>query len=171
MAFLAAILQCTLEPADETAHDFSGTRVSGLVGLVATPAKAEEKDYGVMTAKPYRAEIQRGQQRLAKFLSRLNPKRKALLDQTPYVAVEVYVLTAGEVPGLTTRLGHRVRRFGSVRPGHSSGANVQVQFLLIYDSRTQKLVGDDGVLVTDTPSKNKVGLFEGTRAVYIGTGS
>ena len=142
-----------------------------LSALAATPAKAQEKDYGVMTAKPYRAEIQRGQQRLAKFLSRLNPKRKALLDQTPYVAVEVYVLTAGEVPGLTTRLATGSVGSGQFAQDIANGANVQVQFLLIYDSRTQKLVGDDGVLVTDTPSKNKVGLFEGTRAVYIGTGS
>ena len=142
-----------------------------LSALAATPAKAQEKDYGVMTAKPYRAEIQRGQQRLAKFLSRLNPKRKALLDQTPYVAVQVYVLTAGEVPGLTTRLGTGSVGSGQFAQDIANGANVQVQFLLIYDSRTQKLVGDDGVLVTDTPRKNKVGLFEGTRAVYIGTGS
>jgi hypothetical protein len=141
-----------------------------LSSVAVVPAKAEEKDYGVMTAKPYRAEVQRGQERLAKFLSRLNPKLRALLDQTPYVAVEVYVLTAGEVPGLTERLGTGSVRSSQFAQDIESGANVQVQFLLIYDSRTQKLVGDDGVLVTDTPPRNKVGLFEGTRAVYVGTG-
>jgi hypothetical protein len=138
--------------------------------VAAISAKADDKDYGVMTAKPYRAEIERGQQRLAKFLSRLNPKLKALLDKTPNVAVEVYVLTAGEVPGLTERLGTGSVRSGQFSQDISSGANVQVQFLLIFDSRTQKLVDEDGVLVTDTPGKNKVGLFEGTPAVYVGTG-
>ena len=53
----------------------------GLSALAASPPQPEERDYSVMTAKPYRAEVQRGQQRLAKFLSRLNPKRRALLDR------------------------------------------------------------------------------------------
>ena len=75
-----------------------------LSALAANPP-LQERDYSFMTAKPYRVEVARGQQRLAKFLSRLNPKRRALLDQTPYVAVQVYVLTAGEVPGLTWRMG------------------------------------------------------------------
>jgi hypothetical protein len=51
-----------------------------------------------------------------------------------------------------------------------SATNVQVKFLLIYDSRTQQLVGEDGVLVTDTPALNTVGKFDGTHAVYVGTG-
>lgn len=141
-----------------------------LSGLAAPAAKAQDKDYGVMTAKPYRAEVQRGQQRLAKFLSHLNPKLRALLDETPYVAVEVYVLTAAEVPGLIERMSKGSVGSSQFAQDIANGANVQVQFLLIYDSRTQKLVGDDGVLVTDTPPRNKVGSFEGTRAVYVGIG-
>jgi hypothetical protein len=31
-------------------------------------------------------------------------------------------------------------------------------------------VDEDGVLVTDTPSLNTVGMFDGKHAVYIGTG-
>jgi hypothetical protein len=130
----------------------------------------QERDYSFMTAKPYRVEVTRGQQRLAKFLSRLNPKRRALLDQTPDVAVEVYVLTAGEVPGLTFRMGKGSVSSNQFGQDIRSGANVQVKFLLIYDSRTQQLVDEEGVLVTDTPSLNTVGMFEGRHAVYIGTG-
>ena len=136
----------------------------------APPSQSQEREYSFMTANPYRAEVERGQQRLAKFLSRLNPKRRALLDQTPYVAVQVYTLTAGEVPGLTFRLGKGSVASSQFSQDIRSGANVQVKFLLIYDSRTQKLVSEDGVLVTDTPSLNTVGLFEGTRAVYVGAG-
>jgi hypothetical protein len=141
-----------------------------LCAAAAPPTKAPERDYSIMTAKPYRIEVQRGQQRLAKFLSRLNPKRRALLDQTPYVAVQVYVLTAGEVPGLTFRLGKGSVASSQFGQDISSGANVQVKFLLIYDSRTQQLVNEEGVLVTDTPSLNTIATFEGTRAVYVGTG-
>jgi hypothetical protein len=136
----------------------------------AAPPSALEREYSFMTAKPYRAEVQRGQQRLAKFLMRLNPKRRALLDQTPYVAVQVYTLTAGEIPGLTWRMGKGSVSSSQFAQDIHSGANVQVKFLLIYDSRTQKLVGEEGVLVTDTPGLNTVGLFEGTRAVYVGAG-
>jgi hypothetical protein len=136
----------------------------------APPPKSQERDYSFMTAKPYRAEVERGQQRLAKFLSRLNPKRRALLDQTPYVAVQVYTLTAGEVPGLTTRLGKGSVSSDQFAQDIHSGASVEVKFLLIYDSRTQKLASEDGVLVTDTPGLNTIGLFEGTRALYVGTG-
>jgi hypothetical protein len=123
-----------------------------------------------MTAKPYRTEIQLGQQRLTKFLSHLNPKRRTLLDQTPYVAVQVYVLAAGEVPGLTWRLGKGSVPSSQFAQDIQNGANVQVKFLLIYDSRTQQLVGEEGVLVTDTPPLNTIGMFEGTHAVYVGTG-
>jgi hypothetical protein len=140
-----------------------------LSALAANPPP-EERDYSFMTAKPYRLEVERGQQRLTKFLSRLNPKRRALLDQTPLVAVQVYVLTAGEVPGLTFRMGKGSVPSTQFGQDIQNGASVQVKFLLIYDSRTQQLVGEDGVLVTDTPALNTVGMFDGKHAVYIGTG-
>ena len=89
-----------------------------LSASAATPPKSEEREYSFMTAKPYRSEVQLGQQRLAKFLSRLNPKRRTLLDQTPYVAVQVYVLTAGEVPGLDLALRERVRPLESICAGY-----------------------------------------------------
>jgi hypothetical protein len=145
----------------------------GVFALSASAANPTlpEKDYSFMTAKPYRIEVERGQQRLAKFLSRLNPKRRALLDQTPYVAVQVYVLNAGEVPGLTFRLGKGSVPSSQFGQDTHSGANVQVKFLLIYDSRTQQLADEDGVLVTDTPRPNTIVVFEGRHAVYIGTGS
>ena len=141
-----------------------------LSALAANPPDSQERDYSIMSAKPYRAEVQRGQQRLAKFLSRLNPKRKALLDQTPYVAVQVYILNAGDVPGLTWRMGKGSVASSQFGQDVHAGTNVQVKFLLIYDSRTQQMVGEDGVLVTDTPTINTVGMFDGQHAVYVGTG-
>ena len=140
-----------------------------LSASAATPPKPEEREYSFMTAKPYRSEVQLGQKRLAKFLAHLNPKRKALLDQTPNVAVQVYVLTAGELPGVTWRLGKGSLASSQFTQDIRSGANVEVKFLLIFDSRTQQMVGDEGVLVTDTPQRYTVGMFEGSHAVYIGT--
>jgi hypothetical protein len=143
----------------------------GFLALSALAAPhSPEREYSIMTAKPYRAEVARGQQRLTKFLSHLNPKRRALLDQTPYVAVEVYILTAGEVPGLTFRLGKGSVASSQFGQDMQSGASVEVKFLLIYDSRTQQLAEEDGVLVTDTPAINTIGTFDGKRAVYVGQG-
>ena len=80
------------------------------------------------------------------------------------------MLAAGEVPGLTWRLGKGSVPSSQFAQDIQNGANVQVKFLLIYDSRTQQLVGEEGVLVTDTPPLNTIGMFEGTHAVYVGTG-
>jgi hypothetical protein len=140
-----------------------------LSALAASP-QAQDREYSFMTAKPYRVEVQRGQQRLVKFLSHLNPKRKALLDQTPYVAVQVYTLKAGDLGDLTYRLGNGSVKSSQFGQDIQNGANVEVKFLLIFDSRTQQLVDEDGVLVTDTPALNTVGTFEGKHAVYVGTG-
>jgi hypothetical protein len=129
-----------------------------------------ERDYAVMTAEPHRSEVRLAQRRLTKFLSHLNPQLRALLDQTPLVAVQAYELSAGEVPGLTGRLGKGTVRSGQFGQDISSGASVRVKFLLFFESRTQQLARPDGVLVTDTPRLNTVALFNGTHAVYVGTG-
>jgi hypothetical protein len=134
------------------------------------PSSWRERDYSVMTADPHRAEVKLAQRRLTKFLARLTPERRALLDQTPNVAVQAYQLTAGEIPGLTARLGLGKVRSAQFGQDLQSGDSVRVKFLLIFDSRTQQLARSDGVLVTDTPRLNTVGLFDGTHAVYAGTG-
>jgi hypothetical protein len=45
---------------------------------------------------------------------------------------------------------------------------MEVKFLLLFDSRNGQLVSDDGVLVVNTPSRGKVGMFGGISALYIG---
>jgi hypothetical protein len=134
------------------------------------PSGPRERDYSVMTADPHRSEVNLAQRRLTKFLVRLNPQERARLDQTPLVAVQAYELSAGEVPGLTSRIAKGSVRSNQFGQDISSGAQVRVKFLLIFDSRTQQLARPDGVLVTDTPRLNAVGLFNGTHAIYAGTG-
>ena len=141
-----------------------------LSALAEKPSPPAERDYSFMTAEPYKAEIRLGQKRLAKFLGRLNVPRRTLLDKTPYVAVQVYELTAGEIPNLTYRLGKGSVASSQFTNDLRSGSQVAVKFLLLFDSRTQQLAMNDGVLVTDTPPLNSIGLFEGMHAVYVGTG-
>jgi hypothetical protein len=142
-----------------------------VLGSVLTgwlPATAGSIDYALMSATPYNSEIALARGRLQSFLYKANAKKRAVLAQTPVVAVEASVLTASEV-------GPLLRRIESGEFGRNGGypadqANQQVAFLLLFDSRTGQLISDDGVLVLNTPQRGKIGVFEGVSAVYIGRG-
>jgi hypothetical protein len=133
------------------------------------PATAGTTDYALMSASPYNSEIALARGRLQKFLYKADAKKRAILAQTPVVAIEAAVLTAGEVAPLLRRI--ESGEFGIGNGGRPADqANRQVEFLLLFDSRTEQLISDDGVLVLDTPRRGKVGVFEGVSALYIGAG-
>jgi hypothetical protein len=137
---------------------------------ISPNASAESRltDYALMTATPYRSEVALGKERLEKFLSKANEKKKALLAQYPVVAVQAAMLKASEAAPILRRL-----QWGSIGGGSNDTmdrASTPVQFLLLFDSRTQQLISDDGFLVISTPSRGKPGLFGGNTAIYIGTG-
>ena len=134
----------------------------------ATPqiANASTPDYALMSATPYNSEIALGRERLERFLAKADPKKRAVLAQNPVVAVEAYVLTAGEVGPILRRLNSG-QGLAYVQDFSQRG-NTQVKFLLLFDSRNGQLVSDDGFLVVNTPSRGKVGMFGGISALYIG---
>jgi len=140
----------------------------GLVWGAISPraAVASSNDYALMSATPYNSEIALARERLQKFLAKANPKKRALLAQNPVVAVEAYLLTAGEVGPILRRLNSGqnagyIQDFTNRQP-------TEVRFLLLFDTRNGQLVSDDGVLVVNTPSRGKVGMFGGISALYIG---
>jgi len=134
----------------------------------AFPAQTE---YGLMTAMPYKAEINLAYQRLWHFLTHLNPKTRALLEQTPNVAVQAYQLNATDVPLIASRLAKGKTQANEIYArSPRDWSEAQVKFLLIFDSRTRQLVSPEGVLVVDTPLPGRVGVFGGFSAVYAGTG-
>ena len=138
-------------------------------GISPLPVSAGSTDYGLMSATPYNSEIALARARLEKFLYKANAKKRAILAQTPVVAVEASVLTAGEVAPLLRRI--ESGEFGIGNGGRPADqASRQVAFLLLFDSRTGQLISDDGVLVLNTPLRGKVGVFEGVSALYIGAG-
>ena len=138
-------------------------------GISPLPVSAGSTDYALMSATPYNSEIALARARLEKFLYKANAKKRAILAQTPVVAVEASVLTAGEVGPLLRRI--ESGEFGIGNGGRPADqANRQVAFLLLFDSRTGQLISDDGVLVLNTPLRGKVGVFEGVSALYIGAG-
>jgi hypothetical protein len=142
---------------------------SFFLSFLQPSARAGTTDYALMSASPYNSEIARARERLQKFLYEANAKKRAILAQTPVVAVQAAVLSASE----TGPLLHRIARgeFGIGNTGYPADqAGRQVFFLLLFDSRTGQLVSDDGVIVLNTPQRGKIGEFGGISALYIGEG-
>jgi len=73
----------------------------------ASSRSSSERDYAIMTGS---AVQRRGWARRKTirqvFCNTWNSHRRALLDQTPYVAIQVRDLTAGDIPWLVNRLFH-----------------------------------------------------------------
>lgn len=139
------------------------------LGFFQPAAHANSTDYALMSATPYNSEIALARERLQKFLYTANAKKRAVLAQSPVVAVQAAVISAAE----TGPLLHRIQsgEFGIGNGGRPADqANRQVGFLLLFDSRTGQLVSDDGVLVLNTPQRGKIGVFGGVSALYIGAG-
>ena len=141
-----------------------------ILGFFQRSADASTTDYALMSATPYYSEIALARGRLEKFLYKADAKKRAILAQTPIVAVQAAVLPASEAGSLLRRIG-RGGYFGIGGGSYPADqASRQVGFLLLFDSRTSQLVSEDGVLVLDTPQRGKIGVFGGVSALYIGAG-
>jgi hypothetical protein len=140
-----------------------------ILGFFQRSADASTTDYALMPATPYYSEIALARGRLEKFLYKANAKKRAILEQTPIVAVQAAVLPAFETGPLWRRI---VRGYFSIGDGSypADQASRQVEFLLLFDSRTSQLVSDVGVLVLYTPQCGRIGVFGGVSALYIGAG-
>jgi hypothetical protein len=143
---------------------FIGCAVLGLIS--SRTGFAGPSDYALMSATPYNSEILLARERLEKFLTKADAKKRAVLAQNPIVAVEAYVLSAGEVGPILRRLNSG--KLGGYSQDFTNRTTTEVKFLLLFDSRTGQLVSDDGVLVINTPQRGKVGIFGGVSALYIG---
>ena len=138
--------------------------------LPPTPRQYGRNDYAVGEAQPYPQEVKLAKQRLANFIRRAGPKQKQLLDQNPYVAVQANQLLAGEIWPLLRELSSgRVRTIDYVQDLENQ-PNYPVEFLLLFDQRSGRLVQSDGVLIMDEPRRGSVADFAGVKAIYAGTG-
>ena len=129
-------------------------------------------DYAVRRASPNGEEISLAQKRLQNFLRRTDAHQRGLLGQNPVVAVQANEIDASEVSGLVPELATGQARTAVTyysNPNDPTTA-VPVKFLLLFDSRTSRLVSPEGVLVIDTPPRGAVANFGGVQAVYAGTG-
>ena len=135
----------------------------------ADQPRRSERDYEVMTAHPYKGEIELGQKRLDKFLHRLDSRRRALLEQTPFVAIQVRALTAGDTPWLVNRFFRGTAQSSEFANDLNDARSVPVEYLLIFDSRTRAMANEDGVLITDTPPRYSIARFGSIHAIYAGS--
>jgi hypothetical protein len=128
-------------------------------------------DYAVLLGTPYPAEVRLAHKRLHNFLDRADRKDREVLGQTPYVAVQAYALTAGEIPWFTRKLIlDRVRAVSAFSTDSQERENAQVKFLLIFNHQTGELATPEGMFVIDTPQRGAIGQIGGFRAIYAGTG-
>jgi hypothetical protein len=129
-------------------------------------------DYAVRRESPNSEEISLAQKRLQNFLRRADAKQRGLLGHNPVVAVQGGQIDASEVPGLIYQLssGQVANAVTYYSSDPDNPTAVPVKFLLLFDSRTGRLVAPEGVLVIDTPARGIIANFGGVQAVYADTG-
>jgi hypothetical protein len=128
-------------------------------------------DFALARAHPYPQEALLAEKRLLNFVRRANSRQLAVLSANPIVAVQAYELTASSDFYLSRQLaGGKMQAVTLYSKGIGARGETAVKFLLLFDSRTGKLVKPDGVLVIDTPNRGHVGRFGGIDAIYAGTG-
>jgi hypothetical protein len=152
---------------------FLGLSGCGLKYLVLPypPPNYGPDDYAVARARPYPQETLLAEKRLLNFVRRANTRQLAVLSANPIVAVQAYQLTASSDFWLSRQLaGGKVRAVTLYSRGIDARGETAVKFLLLFDSRTGKLVKPDGVLVIDTPNRGHLGRFGGINAIYADTG-
>jgi len=128
-------------------------------------------DLAIGRAHPYPQEELLAEKRLLNFVRRANSRQLAVLAVNPIVAVQAYQLTASSDFWLSRQLaGGNMQAVTLYSKGIWARGETAVEFLLLFDSRTGKLVNPDGVLVIDTPNRGHLGRFGGINAIYAGTG-
>src|SRR5215469_9445864 len=131
---------------------------TGLLALLlngcASSANSAYRDYTVAVGTAYPNEANLAQERVNKYLARLKPEKKEKIAQNDYLAVEATEVPVSEVPGLASKL-----------PGQTGGltdrGSQMTKFIMIFDAKTGRPVGNEGYISIDTPRKGEVGIFGG----------
>jgi hypothetical protein len=129
----------------------------------ASSGKSDAKDYTVALGTAYPNEAHIAQERVDKYLEHLKPDKKAQIMQNDYLAVESTEVPASEVPGLSGKIAGQAG-------GYTDRGSMMTKFIMVFDTKTGRLVGNEGYIAIDTPQKGRLGVFGGYTAVYIGNG-
>ena len=131
-------------------------------GCASSAKTGNYRDYTLVVGAAYPAEASLAQERVDKYLARLKPEKKEQIAKNDYLAVEATEVPVSEVPGLAARV--------TGQTGYTDRASEMTKFIMIFDAKTGKPVGNEGYISIDTPPKGGLGIFGGYTAIYIGNG-
>ena len=134
-----------------------------LNGCASSSAKSGYRDYTVAVGAAYPSEASIAQERVNKYLARLKPEKKEQIAKNDYLAVEATEVPVSEVPGLADRITGQAGAY-------TDRGSQMTKFIMIFDAKTGKPVGNEGYISIDTPPKGGLAIFGGYTAVYIGNG-
>jgi hypothetical protein len=129
----------------------------------ASSAKSGYRDYSVAVGAAYPNEANLAQERVNKYLARLTPEKKEQIAQNEYLAVEATEVPVSEVPGLAARITGQAGIY-------TDRSSQMTKFIMIFDAKTGKPVGNEGYISIESPPKGRLGVFGGYTALYIGNG-
>jgi hypothetical protein len=140
-------------------------------GLPALHAeKIDHRDFAIDTCYPTPNEIRLAEGRARNYWAR----HAARFGPDPvYLAVQTSKVFPAEIQNLWPKLinSETTGSFFSHGPDQQTYSDLQLIGIMIFDTRTNRFVGNRGVISVDTPPLGRVARFDGYLARYIGFGN
>jgi hypothetical protein len=132
--------------------------------------KIDNRNFAIDTCYPAPNEIQLAERRAQKYWA----KHAARFGSNPvYLAVVTSKIFPAEVQDLWPKLinSETTASFFSQGPDKQTYSSLQLIGIMIFDTRTGRIVGNRGFISVDTPPRGHVGRFDDYIARYIGFGN
>jgi hypothetical protein len=141
-----------------------------LLGCPAVNAeKIDHRDFAIDVCYPNQNEIARAEVRAARYWA----KHSSRFGGEPrFLAVETSKVFPSEVQDLWSKLinSETTASFFSHGIQNNTYSNLQLLGVMIYDTKTGRVVGNQGYIAVDTPPRGRVARFGPYLARYIGWG-
>jgi hypothetical protein len=132
--------------------------------------KMDNRDFAIDTCYPTPNEIRSAEERARNYWA----KHAARFGSNPvYLAIKTSKIFPAEVQDLWSKLinSETTGSFFSQGPDQQTYSSLQLIGVMIFDTRTGRLVGNRGFISVDTPPLGRVARFDGYIARYIGFGN
>jgi len=132
--------------------------------------KIDNRNFAIDTCYPTPNEIQLAERRARNYWA----KHEDRFGSNPvYLAVVTSKIFPGEVQGLWSKLinSETTASFFSQGPDKQTYSSLQLIGIMIFDTRTGRIVGNRGFISVDTPPLGHVARFDDYIARYIGFGN
>jgi hypothetical protein len=132
--------------------------------------KIDNRNFAIDICYPNPNEMRLAQERASKYWA----KHSARFGSNPvYLAIKTSKIFPGEVQLLWPKLinSETTGSFFSQGPDQQTYSSLQLIGIMIFDTRTGRLVGNRGFISVDTPPLGHVARFDDYIARYIGFGN